>query len=241
MILKIINPNTTEAMTHSIKKCAMKYASPNTQIICESAPFGVESIECHVDACLAAPAVLQSIRKGDSEQKADAYIIACFDDPALFAARELTAKPVVGIAEAAIAIAKLISPSFSIISILDRSRIMNEHLIEQNCAQKFCKSIRTTGWGVLDFEKNPFGGLAALSAQAKLAVEEDGAEAILLGCAGLVDFAEDLRSQLGVPVIDGVMPAVKLAEALVSMKLSTCKTNSWSYPELKQYSGYDHI
>ena len=77
--------------------------------------------------------------------------------------------------------------------------------------------------------------------QAKEAVEKDGAESIILGCAGFVDFAADLRKVLGVPVIDGVIPAVKFAEALVSMGWSTCKTNSWNYPEIKKYFGYQNI
>ena len=118
---------------------------------------------------------------------------------------------------------------------------MNAELLERNCAQKFCKSIRATNLGVLEFESNPAEGLQALAYQAKEAVEKDGAEAIILGCAGFVDFAADLRKVLGVPVIDGVIPAIKFAEALVSMGWSTCKTNSWNYPEIKKYFGYQNI
>lgn len=241
MILKIINPNMSASMTQSIQKCAAQYIASDTKLICESASFGVESIECHVDACLAAPAVLQAIKTGDTQQNVDAYVIACFDDPALAAARELTCKPVIGIAEAAIAAARFISPSFSIVTILNRSKLMNAELLERNCAQKFCKSIRATNLGVLEFESNPAEGLQALAYQAKEAVEKDGAESIILGCAGFVDFAADLRKVLGVPVIDGVIPAVKFAEALVSMGWSTCKTSSWNYPEIKKYFGYQNI
>ena len=73
--------------------------------------------------------------------------------------------------------------------------------------------------------------------QGELAVREDGAECILLGCAGFVDFVEDLSQKLGVPVLDGVMPAVKFAEAMVDMRLTTSKVSTWGYPENKEIVG----
>lgn len=228
----------TDSMTASIARCARKYASPDTELICESVPFGVDSIECFTDEALSVPAILQSISKGDREQHVDAYIIACFDDPGLNAAREFTEKPVIGIAESAMTAARFVAPAFSIVSILDRSRKMTEELIIRNAAGSFCRSIRTTGLGVLEFEKDVASGLEALAFQSQKAVEEDGAECILLGCAGFVDFAEELRLRLGVPVIDGVMPAVKFAEALSAMNLKTSKTGSWKAPEEKHYKGY---
>ena len=69
-------------------------------------------------------------------------------------------------------------------------------------------------------------------------MQQDGAECILLGCAGFVDFVEDLSAQLGVPVLDGVMPAVKFAEAMVDMGLRTCKVSTWGFPEQKNIVGF---
>lgn len=60
---------------------------------------------------------------------------------------------------------------------------------------------------------------------------EDGAECVLLGCAGFVDFVEKLQGELGVPVLDGVSPAVRFAEALVGLGLKTSKVNTWTSPE----------
>ena len=238
MRIKVINPNMTQHMTDSIRICAEKYASPGTDIICESARFGVPSIECFTDTAFAQPAVLESIIRGDREQDIDAYVIACFDDPGLAAAREITTRPVVGIAHAAMITASLVSPSFSIVTVLDRSRIMNLELAERYGYGRMLRSVRSTGLGVLEFEKDLKRGMQALAKQAEIAVSQDGAESILLGCAGFVDFADGLRKQLGVPVIDGVMPAVKYAEALVLMNLSTSKLRSWGPPEEKEYIGF---
>ena len=74
------------------------------------------------DEYLAVPGVLSEIIKGDREEHADAFIIACFGDPGLLAAKEVTEKPVIGIAQAAFTVAKMIAPNFSVVYVLDRSR-----------------------------------------------------------------------------------------------------------------------
>lgn len=241
MRIKIINPNTTESMTKNIQLAGQKYASSDTEVFAVSPSTGPASIETYYDEYLAVPGVMEEILKGDKEEKVDAYIIACFGDPGLYAAREITEKPVVGIAESAITISKLIAPNFSIVSVLDRSRKQSEEMVRMHGAEDRCKSIRSTGLSVLDFDKDVERGLEALSEASMRAVEEDGAESILLGCAGFVSFVEDLQKKLGVPVLDGVSPAVKLAEVLVSMGCQTSKFLTWGFPEKKDITGYRNI
>ena len=238
MKILLINPNTTQYMTDSILECAKKYANPGTELYAVTAGFGVSSIECYVDEYLAVPAVLNEILKGE-KQGMDAYIISCFGDPGLQAAREITDKPVLGIAESAITAAKMIAPNFSIVSVLDRALKVTADVVSNYGATSFCRSIRSTGLSVLDFGSDPKRGMEALAEQSRLAVREDKAECILLGCAGFVDFVDALNKELGVPVLDGVSPAVKFAEALVGMGLKTSKINTWTWPEKKSYAGYD--
>ena len=237
MKIMLINPNTTQYMTDSILKCAQKYASPGTELYAVTASFGVSSVECYVDEYLAAPAVLREVMRGEG-MGMDAYLICCFGDPALQAARDLTEKPVLGIAESAIAAAKMIAPYFSVVSVLDRSVKVTADVVNAYGAAPFCRSIRSTGLSVLDFGKDPKRGLAALAEQSRLAVAEDKAECVLLGCAGFVDFVEELQRELGVPVLDGVSPAVRFAEALAGLGLKTSKVRTWMSPEKKTYTGY---
>lgn len=238
MKIKLINPNTTQSMTQSIQDAARRAARPDTQVYSVSPQWGPESIECYVDEYLAVPGVLKEVIQGDREEGADAFIIACFGDPGLQAAREATRKPVLGICESAIATAKFLAPYFSIVSVLDRARKVTEDAVSAYGAEKFCRSIRSTGLSVLDFGRDPERGLEALALEGEKAVREDGAECILLGCAGFVDFARQLEQRLGVPVLEGVSPAVKLAEALVDLGLGTSKASTWGWPEKKQFSGY---
>ena len=67
------------------------------------------------------------------------------------------------------------------------------------------------------------------------AVDEDGAEAVILGCAGMADLAKHLADRSGVPVIEGVSAAIKLLEALTELEVSTSKTGGWAPPLDKPY------
>ena len=225
-------------MTDSIYTAACLYKLPDTEIIAVSPRTGPASIECFYEEHLSAIGVFQEIVKGDREESCDAYIISCFGDPGIFAAREVTKKPVVGIAEAAIATAKFLAPNFSVITLLDRTVAAVQEVIHRYGAAQFCKSIRSTGLGVLDFEADFDRGLEALARESKKAVDEDKAECVLLGCAGFVDFVESLRKNLGVPVLDGVSPAVKYAEILVQMGLETSKINTFAFPPEKEVKGF---
>ncbi|NPV45251.1 MAG: aspartate/glutamate racemase family protein [Firmicutes bacterium] len=241
MLIKIINPNTTQSMTKSIEKAAKKYAGKDTEIIAVNPVMGPDSIETYYDEYLSVPGVLEEIIKGDREERVDAFVIACFNDPGLYAARELTSKPVIGIAEAAITTAKFIAPCFSVVTVLNRSKHITKEIIRKYNAQDYCASVRATNLSVLDFDRCPEKGLEALAEESRKAVEQDGAECILLGCAGFVNFVEDLQKTLGVPVLDGVSPAVKFAEILVDMGCRTSKILTYGFPEKKQIIGFSDI
>ena len=110
MHLKIINPNTTVAMTEGIAKAARAVAAQGAEIESCNPSDGPPSIEGWYDDAIAAAAVMETIRADDG--RADAIIIACFGDPGLQAAKEATTRPVVGIAQAAMTMAALIADGF---------------------------------------------------------------------------------------------------------------------------------
>ena len=128
MRIKIINPNTTLEMTQTIDLAGQAIARDGTEIVTVSPEFGPASIESHYDEYLCAPGLIDEIRKGENENF-DAYIIACFGDPALDACREITVKPVIGIAEAAMITASIISAQFSIVSLIPRTKAVTRELV----------------------------------------------------------------------------------------------------------------
>jgi allantoin racemase len=236
MKIKVINPNTTQSMTETIGKAARAVAAAGTEIVAVSPAMGPVSIEGHYDEAISVIGVLDEVRRGEA-QGVDGYVIACFGDPGLLPAREIARGPVVGIAEAAMHAASLICTGFSIVSTLGRSRALLQHLVASYGMQHLCRSIRVTDLAVLDLEREESNAQHIILKESRRAVEEDHAEAILLGCAGMADLQASISRELGVPVVDGVSAAVKLVEGLVAMGLQTSKAGSLAYPLAKPYRG----
>jgi len=228
-VINVINPNTTESMTELIAKAAQASASANTRIVGRTARFGAASIEGHYDEALATIGMLKEVAAGDQEG-VDAHVIACFGDPGLLAARELSAAPVLGIAEAAMHAASFIATHFSIVTTLSRTKVIAEHLLRNYGMDHICRRVRAVDVAVLDLDKPEANVRGILLDECRAALDHDGIGAIVLGCAGMADLAHDLSTELGIPVIDGVAAAVRFAEALVGLGLKTSKHGDLAFP-----------
>ena len=169
----------------------------------------------------------------DKNNDFDAYIIAAACDPGLSVAREVTDSPVIGIGEASMHLASLVAAKFSVITVLPRIIPLIEKAVKESGLSEKCVSIRSINVSVLDTENAQEDTERKLFAECKKAIEEDGAEAICLGCSGMTNFAEKLEKKLNIPVFDGVVSAVKLAEALVDMGKHTSKVLTFKDPNRK--------
>jgi allantoin racemase len=236
MRIKLINPNTTARMTSAMDRCAQEVASKGTEIFSVSASMGPPSIEGYYDEAIASLALLHEIEKGE-QQGMDGYVIACFGDPALYAARELARGPVIGIAEAAMHAASVIAPSFSVVTTLKRTCSMAWHLAERYGMKRFCKNVRATDVAVLDLDIPGSKARSIIINECRRALEEDDSESIVLGCAGMAEFCHEVEDAIGAPVIEGVTTAVKWAEALIALRLRTSKRGDFAPPLTKQYNG----
>lgn len=229
MHIHLINPNSTASMTNQAMESALIVKQAQTHITATNPLETPASIEGSADEAMAMPGMLAEIRKGEM-QGVDAYVIACFDDPGLHAAREVAKGPVIGICQAAIQVAMTISRRFSIVTTLPRSVAIIEELVSNYGAQRYCRKVRAIDLPVLALEDDRFRAEQLLIAEIERAKAEDGAEAIVLGCAGMSSLCERLKEVTGLPVIDGVTAAVKMAEALIGAGYATSKVNSYNYP-----------
>ena len=236
MRIRVINPNTTPSMTEDIGAAARAVAAPGTEIVAVSPAMGPASIEDHYDEAFSAIGVIDEVRKGEAEG-CDGYVIACFGDPGLMAARELARGPVVGIAEAAMHTACLISSGFAVVTTLARTRPLIEHLVGAYGMRRLCRCVRTTDIAVLELKEPASHARRAIVAECRKAMMEDHADCVVLGCAGMADLQRSLADELGIPVIDDVAAAVKLIEGLVAQGLRTSKAGALAYPLPKAYSG----
>lgn len=236
MKIRVVNPNTTAAMTDTIGAAARRVAAPATRIVATQPDSGPVSIESHFDEAIAAVGVLEEIRRGERDAT-DAYVIACFGDPGLLAARELTRAPVIGIAEAAFHLATLIATRFSVVTTLSRTTVIAEHLLQQYGFAHHCRRVRAAEIPVLDLEHDPDAALRRIVEEGRRAKAEDGIGAIVLGCGGMADLTDTIADAVGLPVVEGVTAAVKLAESLVSLRLATSKHGDLAFPRPKPFTG----
>jgi allantoin racemase len=236
MRIKVINPNTTASMTETIASAARLVAAPDTEIVAATSPTGPVSIEGHYDEAVSVIGLLEEVRRGE-EEGCEGYVIACFGDPGLLAAREIARGPVLGIAEAAMHAASFIATGFSVVTTLERTRIIAEHLVRNYGMEHHCRRVRATELPVLELENPASNARRVIVDECRRALEEDGSGAIVLGCAGMADLTRAISEEIGAPVIDGVTAAVKLTEALVGLGLGTSKRGDLAYPIAKPYTG----
>lgn len=236
MKIKVINPNTTEAMTEKIGQAAMAIAARGTTIFATNPASGPVSIEGHYDEAIATIGVLDEVRRGEDEG-IDGYVIGCFGDPGLLAAREIARGPVVGIAEASMHLASLVSTSFSVVTTLGRTRVLAERLAEAYGMSRFCRNVRAAEVAVLDLDTPDSKARRRVIEECRRAVTEDHSGAVVLGCAGMAGLSSEIEREVGVPVIEGVAAAVKLVESLISLGIATSKVGDLAFPLPKQYKG----
>lgn len=230
--IHVINPNSTASMTGQIARAAEAARSKGSIIDAETTRGTPPSIEGYCDEAMAVPAMLDAIRAAEN-RGASAHVIACFDDPGLAAAREVASGPVIGICQAAVQVATTVATRFAVITTLPRSVPVIEDLVAHYGAARRCRRVRAVDLPVLALEADPETARAKLLNEARAAIRVDGVDAIILGCAGMAELCDWLSSETGLPVIDGVAAAVKLAEALASGGFRTSKAGAYAYPRDK--------
>ncbi|WP_067574660.1 aspartate/glutamate racemase family protein [Nocardia acidivorans] len=234
MRIRVINPNTTAAMTELAAEAARAVVAPGTIVEGITPAMGPVSIESHYDEALSIPGLLAEIVRGEAEG-VDGYVISCFGDPGLDAARELARGPVIGIAEAAMQAASHLGRSFSVVTTLARTGGRAAELAERYGMERFCAGIHACEIPVLELEDPK--ARTVIADACREAVHTDNSDAIVLGCAGMADLCEYLTREVGVPVVDGVAAATLTVQSLVTMGLRKSGRGEYAAPLPKQYTG----
>lgn len=223
MRIQIINPNTTAAFTRRLGEAVAKVAAPGTTVVAVNPPSGPATVESHAEEALAALGVMRLVQDRD----ADAHVVACFGDTGVHAARELARGPVIGMTEAALYAAAMVAARFAIVTLPRRTRAHAERVLQETGLAHRC-SVRAVDVNVGELENEADAVLPVFRVEARRAIEQDGSEALILGCAGLSELVEPLTRDLGIPVIDGVLVGVKFAEALVATGLTTSRLSTYA-------------
>lgn len=236
MKILVVNVNTTESMTESIAEQARSVAAPGTEIVGLTPFVGADSVEGNFESYLAAVGVMDRVLAYD--QPFDAVVQAGFGEHGREGLQELLDVPVVDITDASAHLAHLLGHRYSVVTTLDRTvPLIEERLLLAGLASH-CASVRASGLSVLELEESPERAVAAIVDQAKRAVNEDRAEVIVLGCGGMAGLDREVREATSAPVVEGVSAAIKLAESLVVLGLSTSKVRTYAQPRTKTVEGW---
>lgn len=236
MRILVVNVNTTQSITDAIAAQARSVAAPGTEIVGLTPFFGADSVEGNFESYLAAIAVMDRVLSYD--QPYDAVIQAGYGEHGREGLQELLDVPVVDITEAAASLAMLLGHAYSVVTTLDRTVPLIEDRLKLAGLFERCASVRASGLAVLELEEDPQRAVDAIVSQAEMAVRDDKAEVICLGCGGMAGLDEQIRQRTGVPVVDGVTAAVMLAESLVRLGLSTSKVRTYAKPRPKTIIGW---
>lgn len=216
MKILIINPNSSAEMTAAIQRTAEEYAQGDFTVETVSTPGAPLYIDYYSDQAQAAPGMVQLVREHEAD--CDAFVVACHCDPNLDLLKEITDKPVIGIGEASMRLAGMLGHSFSVVSAARHSIPNKMAMVHKYGLEASCASVRGPGENFDDpSQAGPY-----LDA-ARRAMDEDMAEVIVLGCAGFAGMAESMSQELGVPVLDGVVCALMVAQGFVKAGYTTSK------------------
>jgi len=226
--IMIVNPNTSVGMTDAAVAAAREVAGPGTTLVGSTAERGVVSVESHVDEATGAVAVIEQVMAGE-KAGTGGYVIACFGDTGVAAAREVAAGPVVGMTEAALATAAMLAARFAVVTLPPRTREQSHRVLRDWGLADRCE-VRTVPVDVDGIDEAGDELLAAIEHETRRAVEHTAAEALVLGCAGLAHLRAPLTAALHMPVIDGVAAAVTMVDGLLAQGLTTSRSSTFAAP-----------
>ncbi|MDP4785742.1 MAG: aspartate/glutamate racemase family protein [Alphaproteobacteria bacterium] len=226
----VINPNTTASMTDRIRLVSESVISDDFCLTVVNPSSGPASIEGYYDEAMSLAGLLDLVKQ---HHDAAGFVIACFDDTGLDAARCLTASPVVGIGEAAYHMASMISNKFGVVTTLSRSIPALEHNLVRYGLAARCSGVRASDIPVLEVEASNGTAFERINAEVEQAIKMDKAEAIVLGCAGMAELGATLHDLHNIPVLDGISCAIKQVEAMIYLNLKNSNIGGYEKPRQK--------
>ena len=230
MRILVINPNSSEIVTDVIAKAAGKKAKSTTELFFLTNPCGTKNIDSAFGDYMSTHSHIKACMEKVEELKPDAVVLAGFGNVGIHALKEALDIPVVSISEAAMAIACLLGHKFTTITMLKQFIPYQEDLVRLYRFENKCASCRAININVERAACEREQTLAELKEEVLRVAREDGSEVIILACAGLCGYEDELTEMVGMPVLDPVVVAVKVAEMLVETGLSHSKVRKFAFP-----------
>jgi allantoin racemase len=230
MKVMVINPNSSDVVTGAILQSAERAVSPGTELIGVTTKGGTRNIDCALGDYLSGAAMIRTCLDAVPVHRPDAVVLAGFGRVGIDALKEALTIPVVSISEASMAVACLLGHRFTTLTMLEQFIPYQQDLVRLYGFEAKCASVRAINVNVEECVTDRARTLAELSERIRTIVAEDRAEVVILACAGLCGYDQELSRRAGIPVLDPVAVAVKVAEGLVGLGLTHSKARKFAAP-----------
>lgn len=234
MKILVLNPNTSEAVTNMIRKAVMGVARKDVEVTVDQIEHGPEVLESFTDEALATPYTIDKVKQANLDGY-DAVIIAAFCDPGIEALKEISDIPVYGTAEVTYSAALLFGNKFGVLTEKKHKESVKIHQVRKMGLESRFAGVRALGMGVLEIgdDKNKVKERGIEAARAM--IEQDKAEVIIMGCASMAGYSEELEEMLGVTILDPITVTYKMVEALTELKLKHSKIGLYATPSEQKW------
>jgi len=230
MRILVINPNSSPVVTGAIMDSARRAAAPETELVPITTKGGTRNVDSAFGDYLSGSYMIRTCLEAVELHRPDAVVLAGFGRVGVDALKEALAIPVVSIAEASMAIAAMLGHRFTTLTMLQQFVPYQEDLVRLYGFEAKCASVRAINVNVEACVTDREQTLAELTEAVRRIVAEDRAEVVILACAGLCGYDAELSRRAGVPVLDPVAVATKVAESLVALGLRHSKVRKFASP-----------
>jgi len=229
----VININTSQSITNKMREVIFKVKRADSEVDVVCPKHGPASIDSSYDEAYAVPPTLELVKEANKGDY-DAILLGCFCDAGVEAAREISDIPVIAMEEATYALATTLGNKFGLLTETQPRVAMKElHVRRAGLLQRLA-SIRALGLSTADLDAQPEQTKSAGLTLARRMVKEDGAEVIIMGCAAMSGYSDDIERELGVPVLDPTVVSFKMTEMIADIGLCHSKIGLYHPPLPKE-------
>lgn len=230
MKLLVVNPNISEVVLDVIVGAAERAAAADTTIVGVHSPHGTRNIDCSYGDYATAPYMIEAVRSEVASEQPDAVVLAGFGNVGIFALREILSIPVISISESSMALACQLGHRFTTLTMLEQFIPYQQDIVRLFGFEAKCASVRAINVNVERAAIERDRVRADLTEQVHRIIDTDGAEVVILACAGLCGYEAEISERTGIPVLDPVAVGVKTAETMVSLGLVQSKIRKFAFP-----------
>lgn len=235
MKLLVINPNTTQAITDAVMEAARAVALPDTELAGVTAITGPATIASRAENLVAAQAMLELA--AEHARGCDALILGVSLDTALLPLRELLDIPVVGMTEAGLLYATLVSTRAALITYGVGMVPVYRELVASYGLETRVPTVAGLDLPPTAAFSDPASVRHETLIVAQALIDREGAEALVFAGAAMAGLAAELQPELAVPALDCSACAVLLAQSLVRLKLPKARAGSLARPVARTVTG----